>query len=371
MPKTPLPPLLQHAVLERRGGATAVARMLFESLHQEGVDCRYTFELAETQQGQQELVTRPWKERLLQEAKQGHLLHLHASRNWGELFAAMDAKARLAVTLHDASLLSGGCPFPLDCEHFSSGCVDPCPRGFPAATARRQKQHEELRRLSPLLLCPSRWMKEQVKRLLPGMTVQVAPNGVDWPAALPTPATARASLGVAPEAKLAMFVAHGGEDAGYKAGSRWASIWEDIKSRCPQAIAFFVGGQGHDREGDLLRWPYLEQEQLRLLLRAADVLVYPTLADNHPLLILQAMAMGCAVVASAVGGIPEQVTHGNTGLLAPAGDFNTLADNAVELLETPALARKMGEAARQEGSKRFSRERMIATHRKMYGKLAG
>lgn len=369
MPKSLLPALVQHTILEQRGGATAVARMLYESLREEGLQCRFSFELAETKPGEQELVTRPWMERLKQDAGQEALLHLHASRDWAALLGGFIPENRLALTLHDASLLTGGCPYPLDCAHFAAGCVDPCPREFPQAGQRQRRQLEEVRRVRPLLLSPSRWMKEQVKRVLPEMTVQVAPNGVDWPATLPSPSTARASLGVSPETRLAIFVAHGGEDAGYKAGPRWADIWEHIKQRCPRALAFFVGGKGLDREGDLLRWPYVEQEQLRLLLRAADVLVYPSLADNHPLLILQAMAMGCTVAASSVGGIAEQIQHGETGLLAPAGDFDSLVDCAVELLDHPFLARKMGSTAREQGRKRFSRERMIATHRKIYGKL--
>lgn len=369
MPKSSLPPLVQHSVLEQRGGASGVARMLAESLRQEGLSCRYSFEVAESKQGEQELVARPWQERLLQEAAGGAMVHLHNTRDWCELLGAFPEGSKLVVTLHDAALLTGGCPFPLDCKYFSTGCMDPCPRGFPDAATRRRVRLAELERLQPVIVCPSRWMKERLKQVLPKLKAQVAPNGVDWPASIPSQVTARASLGVAPEARLALFVAHGGEEAAYKAGEHWAGIWESIKSRCPQALGFFVGGREQSRDGDLLRWPYLEQEQLRLLLRAADVLVYPTLADNHPLLILEAMAMGCAVAASSVGGIPEQVTQGETGLLAPAGDFEALADSAVELLTQPARARSMGATARTQGARRFSRERMIASCHKVYAKM--
>jgi len=371
MTRTPLPALVQHTVLEHRGGASGVARMLYESLREEGRNVRYSFEVAETKQGEQEHVARPWMGRLTQDAAQGALVHLHGSRDWAATLAALPQGARLAVTLHDASLLTGGCSFPLDCELFEQGCGPHCPRGYTDAVPRRERQLAELERLEPLVLCPSRWMKERFKASMPKLSVLVAPNGVDWPSAIPSQSTARASLGVAPEARLALFVAHGGEGAGYKAGSRWQDIWRDIKDRCPQALGFFVGGDEQSRDGDLLRWPYLEHEQLRLLLRAADVLVYPTLADNHPLLILEAMAMGCAVAASAVGGIPEQITHGETGLLAPAGDFTALASLAVELLEQPNRARSLGANARTEGRKRFSRERMIATQRKAYAKISG
>lgn len=346
-----------------------MARMLFSALQAQGVDCRYSFELAESSTGAQELAARPWLQRLLQDVTSGRLAHLHGSTDWNALLAAMPESARLVLTLHDASLLTGGCPFPLDCPHFGRGCVDPCPRNFSDAAARRERREKELRRLKPVLLCPSKWMKEQARSVLPGMEARVLPNGVEWPAVLPSQSTARASLGVSPKAGLAVFVAHGGEEAGYKAGPNWSGIWASIQKHCPQALAFFVGGKKQGREGNLLRWPYLQQEQLRLLLHAADVLVYPSLADNHPLLILEAMAAGCAVVASAVGGIPEQIVHGRTGMLAPAGDFETLAEFAAELLLHPAKARAMGGVAREEGSKRFSSERMVAAHDKVYSSL--
>jgi glycosyltransferase involved in cell wall biosynthesis len=202
------------------------------------------------------------------------------------------------------------------------------------------------------------------------MPVTVIPNGVPGqPEALAgagAKAEARRTLGLAPGAGMVLFAAHGGERAAYKAGDSWRGIWAAIKARVPRAVGFAVGGDEAGRDGDLLLWPYVEPERMRLLLAAADVFVYPTRADNHPLLLLEAMAAGAPVAASGVGGIPEQVRHGSTGLLADPGDDRALADAAASLLEAPARARDLGNAARAAWAERFTVRRMGTDHLRLY-----
>jgi glycosyltransferase involved in cell wall biosynthesis len=62
---------------------------------------------------------------------------------------------------------------------------------------------------------------------------------------------------------------------------------------------------------------------------------------------LEAMACGRPVVASATGGLPDAVIHGETGLLVPPGDVGALREALCTLLSDPTLCRRMGEAARQ------------------------
>jgi glycosyltransferase involved in cell wall biosynthesis len=81
------------------------------------------------------------------------------------------------------------------------------------------------------------------------------------------------------------------------------------------------------------------------LLAGADAFVLPSAAENCPLALLQAMATGLPVVASRVGGIPEVVTDGETGLLVSPGDPAPLAA-ALRSLHDPALRTSLGKAAR-------------------------
>jgi len=86
-------------------------------------------------------------------------------------------------------------------------------------------------------------------------------------------------------------------------------------------------------------------EAQRLLARAA-VVVLPSHREGLPMVLLEAMAHGRAVVATPVGGIPSLVEDGVTGLLVPTGDARLLREAITKLLGNPALRRKLGRAAR-------------------------
>jgi glycosyltransferase involved in cell wall biosynthesis len=92
------------------------------------------------------------------------------------------------------------------------------------------------------------------------------------------------------------------------------------------------------------------------ILTAADVVVMPSHAEGFPLAVLEAMACAKPVVATPVGGVPEAVIDGVTGLLIPPGRPDALADAVTRLLNDPALRQQMGAAARQRIRDRFSVE---------------
>lgn len=89
-------------------------------------------------------------------------------------------------------------------------------------------------------------------------------------------------------------------------------------------------------------------EQIPDELRAADVFALPSLQEGLPLSLLEAMASGLPVVASAVGGIPTVIRNDANGLLVAAGDVAALRDALVRLADDPALRTRLGVAARRD-----------------------
>ncbi len=82
------------------------------------------------------------------------------------------------------------------------------------------------------------------------------------------------------------------------------------------------------------------------VLSAFDVFAFPSLNEGMGKAIVEAMAMGKPVIASAVGGIPDLVVHGENGLLVPPADSEALANAVLELYENPDKRKKMGEVGK-------------------------
>ena len=95
------------------------------------------------------------------------------------------------------------------------------------------------------------------------------------------------------------------------------------------------------------------------LIKLMDVVAVPSVSEGTPLVVLEAMAAGVPVVASEVGGIPDQIRHGHEGILVPPADSRALGDALLDLLRDPERARRMGEAGRLRAGTEFGHENMV------------
>jgi glycosyltransferase involved in cell wall biosynthesis len=105
------------------------------------------------------------------------------------------------------------------------------------------------------------------------------------------------------------------------------------------------------------------------LLPNADLFVLPSFTEGLPNVVLEASAAGVPVVATAVGGTPEVVAHGRTGLLVPPGDATALAERIIELLRDEPRRRQLGAAGRQLVGARFSFEAQTAAYLRLFEEL--
>lgn len=100
-----------------------------------------------------------------------------------------------------------------------------------------------------------------------------------------------------------------------------------------------------------------------------DIFVLPSRTEGCPIVVLEAMAMGLPVVATAVGGNVELIRHGETGLLVPFGDPAGMADSLLSLISDRERALKMGEKGRSAAFSEFHPSRFTARLTALYDEL--
>lgn len=116
-------------------------------------------------------------------------------------------------------------------------------------------------------------------------------------------------------------------------------------------------------------WLAGDREDIPELLRTMDIFVLPSLGEGISNTVLEAMASGLPVIATSVGGNPELVQDGATGLLFPAGDVSALARALATLIDNPSRRHAMGEAAEAHIRQNFDWQRTVDSYLSLYDAL--
>jgi glycosyltransferase involved in cell wall biosynthesis len=284
------------------------------------------------------------------------------------------------LTLHDAWLLAGHCAHSFNCERWKTGCEN-CPdlTIYPAirrdATAYNWQRKAEIYRKSQLyVVTPSQWLMDMVdiSMLKPAVVAsKVIPNGVDLKVFHPADrASARRELGLPHDAKILLFAANGIRENIWKDFQTLQSALAAIAKTGSKVLCIALGEAAPpERVGNIeIRFvPYQKDPKtVARYYQAADLYIHPARADTFPTTVLEALACGTPVVASAVGGIPEQVVEGKTGFLVPVGDARTLAGRVLDLLEDEEIRSQMGRQAAKEAIGRFGLEGMVGEYLAFY-----
>ena len=114
-----------------------------------------------------------------------------------------------------------------------------------------------------------------------------------------------------------------------------------------------------------------KQERVHEMLAVADLMLLPSQLESFGLAALEAMACEVPAIASRVGGIPEVIDHGQTGMLAEVGDVDTMSRYAIELLGDESALRAMGGRARQAATSRFCASDIIKQYEEFYRWVLG
>jgi glycosyltransferase involved in cell wall biosynthesis len=300
--------------------------------------------------------------------------------NYRAFFREVPEEIPLVWRLADMNPFTGGCHYDGGCGRFTEACGR-CPKlesdrehDFSQSIWRRKKSA-----LDPLgsdrlhLVVLNRWMAQQAKRssLLGRFQCSVIPNGVDLQEFRPIPpSVAREALGIPAGQRVLVFVAD--SVGNIRKGLR--PLLEALRHLATRGnlLLLIVGGTRDLPEVNLpsLQVGHIESAAcLRQIYSAAHVFVIPSLEDNQPNTVLEAMACGTPVVGFKVGGIPEMIEDSQTGLLAPRGDVQELAGAIAFLLDHEPERLAMSAQARRRVETIFSRDTQVDRYLELYSRL--
>ncbi len=191
-----------------------------------------------------------------------------------------------------------------------------------------------------------------------------------------TGARVRAGLGIGPEALVITMLSAIRPEKAHPLGIEAAA---EVMSRHPDVVLLVVGEgpllgevkRSAQKLGDRAR-VLGHRDDVMEVLDATDVLLHPSHFDAFPTAILEAMCASVPTVATAVGGIPEIVEHGVTGVLVdPPPRRDSLAEALVGLADDRPAARTLGFAARERFEREFSADLWAQRTRALYAKVLG
>lgn len=229
-----------------------------------------------------------------------------------------DSGKRMVWTMHDLWPLESIC-------HYHE--MEPVNQWLERTTMERKQKaygHKDVR----FVTC-SRWLMNQAadSPLLEGNTITSIPNPIDINVFnRKDKQEARRSLGIAEDCRLVLFVSQKLTDE--RKGARY---FVEALNRLSDVQVAVLGAGGEDIAAMLKHKTHVlgyvsSQQQICNIYNAADVFVLPSLNDNLPNTIMEAMACGVPCVGFDIGGIPEMIDHGRNGVIAQPRNVQQLAD---------------------------------------------
>lgn len=315
-----------------------------------------------------------------------HLHNLHGGYFDIRELPRLSRAVPTVLTLHDAWLLTGHCAHPFDCQRFTTGCGS-CPypdvyvpmhRDASKWNWRVKRRAVEQSRL--YLATPSEWLMRLVQEsgVSEGVVEsRIIPNGVDTEVFSPGEThEARDALRLPHDKTIVLFVAQQAEGNPFKdLPTLMAALQQISNTRDDLMLVALGGAEGSGRRvvgHGVISIPFIDDPQaVAKYQQAADLYVHAARAENMPLAPIEAMACGTPVVATAIGGLPEIIDDGRTGVLTPPQDPVALADAIASLIDDPVRLRSMGDAARRKAVSRFDIRRQVDAYLSWFVEILG
>ncbi len=305
------------------------------------------------------------------------VIHLHwinqSFLSFKTLEKIVKSGKKIVWTMHDAWNATGICHLTLECKNHLSECGNCQYLSHPSPSDLSHKVWKKKKALYAagniqFVTC-SRWLMKEVKRssLLASQNVTSIPNPLDTNFFMPqNKMLARKMLQLPAEKKLLLFVAQNVNNP-YK-GMKY--LFEAVKKSRRNDITLLMLGnaEGVNFEGiESIALGYLsEQEKIRAAYNAADAFILPSLSENLPNTIMEAMACGTPSVAFRVGGIPEMIDHMENGYLSDFQDSSDLS-RGIEYVLKEENAARLSAACREKVLTEYSEKSVVERYLSLYG----
>lgn len=319
--------------------------------------------------------------------EEADLLHIHCLHGGFFNYLALPklTKHKPAVyTIHDMWPFTGHCVYSLDCDRWMNGC-GACPYPEMPNAIRRDATSWEwnlknwaYRNSNLTIVVPSTWMYRLANEsMLKRFQIKFIPHGVDLNLYRPIDqGVSRAALGIPSGRKVLLYLVRRMNPSHKASWIKGADLLVKALQALPaslrkETVLLLVGegGEALKRELDMDVIPlgFVSSDRLKVLAySAADIFLFPSRADNAPLVLLETMACGTPTVAFAVGGVSDMVRPGVTGLLAEPENAKQLSERIVDLMEDNMLRERMRRQCHEIAVKEYSLDFYIDRHRALY-----
>lgn len=313
------------------------------------------------------------------EFKQADVIHLHWI-NQGMLSASeigniLASGKKVVWTMHDMWAFTGICHHAGVCRNYERECGS-CPYLISASpddlshAVFLQKKSAYANGKITFVAC-SQWLGQLAANspLTDGHTVVSVPNPINTGTYRPKDKMqARKTLGLPADKKIVLFAAVKASDK--RKGMDYLTEASRLMEQRADDILFLIAGNNGEEMERQLSLParsagYVSAEKMPDLYNAADVFVTPSLQENLPNTIMEAMACGTPCVGFNIGGIPEMIEHGKTGYVAEYKNARDLANGLVWTLFV-ADSETLSANAREKAATNYAENRIVKQYMEIY-----
>ena len=305
-----------------------------------------------------------------------HLHNIHGGYFQTNLLPKLSKIAPIVWTFHDMFPITGHCAYSFECEKWKTGCGN-CERLdiYPSIKKDRTKflwnyKNKIFNSANFTIVTPSLWLKKCVEEsFLKNKDIRLIYNGINLKNFTKSDKfEARKTLQLPEDKKIVLFSADGGVKNPFKGGEFVFQAFEKLKNH--KDILFLnIGGKNEEKSENWLDFGYVKDPQtMAKLYSAADIYLFPTLAETFGMTIVEAMSCGLPVITFETGGVPEIVENSKTGFVVEYKNGEMLALALEKLLNDNDLRQKMAENA-VEANKKFSSKRMALEYLRLYEEL--